>query len=99
MELKHKIENIELKFKNQIKELEKYIKDLESIILKKNEIIENEKLKNSTLNKKLKELENDSKNNLERIKIELENEINLFRKYYNFSEGEKLISIKFISGE
>ena len=99
MELKHKIENIELKFGNTIKELEKYIKDLESIILQKNEIIENEKLKNSTLNKKLKELENDSKNNLERIKIELENEINLFRKYYNFSEGEKLISIKFISGE
>ena len=30
--------------------------------------------------------------------IELENEIKLFRKYYNFSEGEKLISIRFISG-
>ena len=31
--------------------------------------------------------------------IELENEIKLFRKYCNFSEGEKLISIKFISSE
>ena len=31
--------------------------------------------------------------------IELENEIKLFRKYCKFSEGEKLISIKFISGE
>ena len=31
--------------------------------------------------------------------IELENEIKLFRKYCNFSEGEKLISIKIISGE
>ena len=129
-ELLHKIENIELKCENKIKELEKYTKYLESIILQKNEIIENEKLKNSTLNKelkelennsknnlerikkeleneklknstlnkKLKELENDSKNNLERDKKELENEIKLFRKFYKFSEGEKLISIKFISG-
>ena len=31
--------------------------------------------------------------------IELENEIKLFKKYNNFSEGEKLISIKFISSE
>ena len=31
--------------------------------------------------------------------MELENEIKLFRKYCEFSEGEKLISIKFISGE
>ena len=31
--------------------------------------------------------------------IELENEIKLFRKYYNFSDGEKLVSIKIISGE
>ena len=29
----------------------------------------------------------------------MENEIKLFRNYYKFSEGEKLISIKFISGE
>ena len=39
-------------------------------------------------------------NNLEGSNIiELENEIKLFRKYCNFSEGEKLISIKFISSE
>jgi len=31
--------------------------------------------------------------------IELENEIKLFKKYCNFSEGEKLISIIFISVE
>jgi len=31
--------------------------------------------------------------------IELENEIKLFRKYNNFSEGEKLISIQIISAE
>ena len=79
-----KLKNIELKFENKIKELEKDIKDLEFIILLKNEIIENEKTKNSILIKKLEELEN---------------EIKLFRKYYNFSEGEKLISITFISGE
>ena len=30
---------------------------------------------------------------------ELENEIKFFRKYCNFSEEEKLISIKFISSE
>ena len=29
----------------------------------------------------------------------MENEIKLFRNYYKFSEGEKLISIQFISGE
>ena len=31
--------------------------------------------------------------------MELENEIKFFRKYYNFSKGEKLISIKFVSVE
>ena len=29
--------------------------------------------------------------------MELENEIKLFRKYYNFPKGEELISIKFVS--
>ena len=46
---------------------------------------------------KLKELENVSIIYLKRRIIKLENEIKLFRKHYNFSEGEKLISIEFIS--
>jgi len=37
---------------------------------------------------------NDSLNN--RL-LELENELNLFKSYYCFSSGEKLISIKFVS--
>jgi len=90
--------NEELEFKNKIKELEKNIKDLELKLLQKDEIIKNEKLKNMILYERLNKLENIS-NNLQKMKIELENEINLFRKYYKFSEGEKLISIKFISGE
>jgi len=57
------------------------------------------KEKNEDLNKKIKELENKlnnvSKNN---DIIELENEIKLFKSYYNFSEDEKLIKINFISG-
>ena len=46
----------------------------------------------------IKEFENISNKQINNIK-ELENEIKLFRKYYHFSEGEKLISIKFISGD
>ena len=65
--------------------------------MQKDEIILKEKQQNSILSQKLKELENLSKNNFQN-KMELENEIKLFRKYCNFSEGEKLISIKFISG-
>ena len=63
IELSHKTEKIK-----------KYTKNINSIILQKNEIIEKEKLKNLNLNKKLKELESASKNNLKKIKIELKNE-------------------------
>ena len=52
------------------------------------------------MNKRIKELESKLNKNYE-IKniLELENEIKLFRKYCNFNENEKLISIKFISCE
>ena len=89
--------NDELELKNKIKELEKKIKDLELKILQKDEIIKNEKLKNMILYERLNKLESVLKHNLQKRKLELENEIKLFRKYYNFSEREKLISIKFIS--
>ena len=85
---------------NKINELEKYIKELESKIKEKDIIINKEKIKNENLNKKLKELQNLSNNNLDINNIiELKNEIKLFREYNNFSEGEKLISIKFASEE
>ena len=80
---------------NKINELEKKIKKLELIIKEKDIIINEEKVK---LNRKIKELEN-ILNIKKSLIIELENEINLFRKYCYFSEREKLISIKFISGE
>ena len=80
---------------NKINELEKYIKELELKIKEKDAIINEEKIKNENLNKKIKELEN--KTNKQNRAAELENEIKLFREYNNFSEGEKLISIKFIS--
>ena len=85
---------------NKINELEKYIKELESKIKEKDIIINKEKIKNENLNKKLKELQNLSNNNLDINNIiELKNEIKLFREYNNFSEGEKLISINFASEE
>ena len=63
-------------------------------------IIKEEKAKNDNLNKKIKELESISNKNQQINNIiELENEIKLFRKFNNFSEGEKLIQIKFISNE
>ena len=75
--------------------MEKYIKELE-IKLKEKDIIINEvKLKNENLNKEIKNLRNISNIN-SKIK-ELENEIKLFKLYYHFSDGEKLILIKFIS--
>ena len=86
--------NIYLK---KINELEKYIKELELKIKEKDTIINEEKIKNENLNKKIKDLENTS--NKQNNATELENEIKLFRKYNNFSEGEKLISIKFTSFE
>ena len=92
--------NQDKEYISKIKELEQKIKELEFSIKEKDIIINEEKIKNENLNKKIKELENISNNNLERSNaIELENEIKLFRKYCNFSKGEKLISIKFISNE
>ena len=92
--------NQDKEYISKIKKLEQKIKELEFSIKEKDIIINEEKIKNENLNKKIKELENISNNNLERSNaIELENKIQLFRKYCNFSEGEKLISIKFISNE
>ena len=84
----------------KIKELEKYIKELELKLEEKDIIIKEEKLKNENLNKIIKELQNfpDSNSQINKI-IELENEIKLFRKYYRFYEGEELISIKIVSVE
>ena len=92
--------NKDKEYKNKINELEKCIKELKLKIKEMDIIINEEKKKNENLNKKIKEFENKS-NNKSEIKhiIELENEIELFKKYNNFSEGEKLISIKFISVE
>ena len=82
----------------KIKKKKKKIKELESKIKEKDIKINEEKIKNENLNKIIKELENISNNNLQISNIiELENEIKLFRKYCKFSEGEKLISIKFNS--
>jgi len=89
-------ENNNKEYINKINELEKYIKKLELKIKVRDKIINEEKIKNENLNKKIKELENKSNKNLEINNIiELKNEIKLFREYNNFSEGEKLISIKF----
>ena len=90
--------NKDKEYKSKINELEKYIKELQLKLKEKDIIINEEKLKNESLNKKIKELQNIS-NNIPKTNdiIELENQIKLFREYYNFSEGEKLISIKFIS--
>ena len=77
----------EKEYKNKISELEKLINELQL------KIKENDNLKG-----KIIELQNIlTKQN--KIIIELENEIKIFRKYCNFSETEKLLSIKFISGE
>ena len=93
-------ENQNKEYINKINELEKYIKELESKIKEKDRIINEEKIKNENLNKKLKELQNISNNNLDINNIlELKNEIKLFREYNNLAEGEKLISIKFASEE
>jgi len=70
---------------------------LELKIEEKDKIINEEKIKNDNLNNIIQNYLIDK--NLQNRIIELLNEIKLFRKYCNFSEGEKLISIKFISGE
>ena len=85
-------------FKDKINKLEKYIKELESKLNDKDIIINELKSKNENLNKKIKDLENNSNinsnpNNI----IELQNEIQLFKSYCNFSNDEKLIKINFIS--
>ena len=79
-------------YKNKINELEKHIKDLEIKLIEKDKLI-------TDLNKRIKELENISNNKINSNNIiDLENEIKLFRTYYKLSDNEKLISIKFISG-
>ena len=84
-------------YKNKINELEKYIKELELKIKEKDLIINEERIKNEILNQKLQYISNNNPN-IKNI-TELEEEIQLFKKYYNFSKGEKLLSIKFISQE
>ena len=99
-EKKNRIENQNKEYINKINEFEKYIKELETKIKEKDIILNEEKIKNENLNKKLKELQNISNKNLDINNIiELKNEIKLFREYNNFSEGEKLISINFASLE
>ena len=105
--LNKKIKELELKIKEMDRmineeniknaNLNKKIKELELKIEGNDKIINEENIKNENLNKNIPNISN---NNLEIKKIiELENEIKLFRIYNNFSEGEKLISIKFASVE
>ena len=65
-------------YKNKINELEKKIKELEIKLQEKDNIINEEKLKNNNLNDKI---------------LELENEIKLLKSYF-LPNGEKLLSIK-----
>ena len=86
-------------YEKKINELERKIKDLEAKLQEKDRLIKEEKLRNDNLNKIIKEFgikSNDAaKTNYLK---ELENEIKLFKSYYKFSSNEKLISIKFVSG-
>jgi len=77
--------------------LEKNIKELQLKIKEKDIIINEEKMKYENLNKLIKELsdKNPKINNI--VKLETENE--LFRKYNKLSEGDKLITINFISSD
>ena len=85
-------------YKKKINQLEKRINELEKIIEEKDKNINKQKIKNDELNKKIKELLNLQKNIAGKDKIkELEDEIKLFRKFYNFLPEEKLITINFIS--
>ena len=77
--------------------MESIIKELNNQLIEKDKLLKEEKIKNDNLNKKIKEIISNDKIK-ENKTIELENEIKLFRTYYNFSSNEKLISIKFISG-
>ena len=91
MLLKHNEE-----YKNKIIELENIIKELKIQLIEKDKLLKEEKIKNDDLNKIIKEIISNDKTKTNKI-IELENEIKLFRTYYNFSSDEKLISLKFIS--
>ena len=82
-------------YKIKINNLEKYIKELEVKLKEKEKIINEEKIKNEKLNKEINNLKNISNIN-SKIK-ELENEIQLFKLFFKFSDGEKLILIKFVS--
>ena len=86
-------------YEKKINELERKIKDLEAKIKEKDRLIKDEKLRNDNLNKIIKEfgINSNDENKTNYLK-ELENEIKLFKSYYKFSFNEKLISIKFISG-
>ena len=86
-------------YKNKIIGLENIIKELKIQLIEKDKLLKEEKIKNDNLNEKIKEIENISNDKTKTNKItEIENEIKLFRTYYNISSNEKLISIKFISG-
>ena len=76
-------------YKDKINKLQKYIKELESKIKEKDILINEVSIKNKILNQEIKKIENNIKG--------LKNEIKLFKLYYNFSEGEKLIKINFVS--
>ena len=93
------LENQNNEYKIKINNLEKLIKELQIQLEEKEEIINEEKIKNDNLQKEIKNFKNlkNIPNFNSKIK-ELENEIKLFKSYYKFSEGEKLISIKIISG-
>ena len=81
--------------KNKIFKLENYIKELERKLKEKENKINEEKIKNEELINKIKLFENNSNNySLNDRILELENELNKFKSYW-----EKLISVKFISTE
>jgi len=105
-----KIKNDNLNVENdnlnkKIKEKDKLLKEqnikndnLNEKIKEKDNLLKEQNIKIDSLNKKIKEFEIEIISNKTKTKItELENEIKLFRTYYNFSPNEKLISIKFIS--
>ena len=86
-------------YKNIVVQLENCINELEIKIKVKDNIIKEQRLKIEKLSNKLKEYENNSNNysvnGRDRI-LELENELNIYKSYF-LSEGEKLISVQFIS--
>ena len=83
-------------YENKINELESIIKELNFQLIEKDKLLDKLKIKKDKLKEKYKEIKIISNTKENKI-IELENEIKIFRNYYNFSSYEKLISIKFIS--